>query len=561
MKRSFAPALLALLLVASPTQRASAAHFILINLDGAGEGFNDPTPAAPIGGNDGTTIGQQRLKVFQTAGVIWGTYLQSNVDIVVEARFDPLTPCDTTGGVLGSAGTINSAADFTNAPIANTWYSIALANKLAGSDLDPTRNDISARFNSDVDNSNCLGNVSWYYGLDHNEGTDEDLLAVVLHEMGHGLGFQTLTTLSTGQFTSNRPDVYARNLFDLSSNLRWDQMTNNQRKNSAINTGNLVWNGNQVKTHASLFLGPATLVRVDSPAAIAGNKAFGLADFGPPPGSPQIQAPVILVNDGTGTTSDACEGIVNGAQIAGHIALIDRGTCTFVDKAKRAQDAGAIAVIIGNNTTGPPPGMAGSDPTVTIPVVSITQTDATAIKGQLGVGVVATIGTDPILLAGADAQNRPRLYNPNPLESGSSVSHFDTSLQPNVLMEPFINGDLTSSVDLTQYVFADIGWYATATAVASGPAAAPRAYASPNPFAYGTTMRFSLSAAGKTSIEVYDVRGALVKRFPISWRPAGIQEAPWDGRDDRGHSVAGGVYYWRVRSGDWETGGRIVRLQ
>jgi len=108
-------ALAAVVLIALWSGPALAAHFILINLDGPGEGFNDPTPVAPIGGNDGTTLGQQRLKVFETAGAIWGTYLQSDVDFVVQANFDPLTPCDSTGGVLGSAGAINAASDFTNA--------------------------------------------------------------------------------------------------------------------------------------------------------------------------------------------------------------------------------------------------------------------------------------------------------------------------------------------------------------------------------------------------------------------------------------------------------------
>jgi len=554
-------ALATVVLIALWSGPALAAHFILINLDGPGEGFNDPTPVAPIGGNDGTTLGQQRLKVFETAGAIWGTYLQSDVDIVVQANFDPLTPCDSTGGVLGSAGAVNAASDFTNAPIANTWYSIALANKLNGTDLTPGQNDISARFNSSVDNSTCLGDVSWYYGFDHNEGQNEDLLAVVLHELGHGLGFQTLTTLSTGQFLSNRPDVYARNLFDITQNKTWDAMTNNQRKSSAINTGNLVWNGASVKAHSGIFLGPVSVVHVDSPASISGNKAFGLADFGPQPGVPPITAPVVLVNDGTGTTSDACETILNGAAIAGNIALIDRGTCTFVAKAKAAQDAGAVGVIIGNNVAGVPPGMSGVDPTVTIPTVSVSQADATAIKGQLGVGVVVTFGTDPSHLAGADTQGRPRLYAPNPIENGSSVSHFDTSLQPNALMEPFINSDLTSSPDLTQYAFVDMGWYATATAVAEGPGAAPRAYAAPNPFASATTMNFALKGAGKTTIEVFDVRGALVKSLPTLYRAAGFQKATWDGTDALGHRVAGGVYYWRARSGDFEAGGRLVRLQ
>ena len=51
---------------------AGAATITIINLDGAGEGFNDPTPAAPVGGNPGTTIGAQRLFVFNHAAGIWG---------------------------------------------------------------------------------------------------------------------------------------------------------------------------------------------------------------------------------------------------------------------------------------------------------------------------------------------------------------------------------------------------------------------------------------------------------------------------------------------------------
>ncbi|HET7498769.1 MAG TPA: PA domain-containing protein [Candidatus Eisenbacteria bacterium] len=549
----------AILLLAAPF--AEAGSFVLINLDGAGEGFNDPTPVSPIGGNPGTTLGQQRLNVFQTAGKIWGAYIPDNVTIRVEARFDPLTPCDSVSGVLGSAGAITLASDFAGAPLASTWYPIALANKLAGTDLATTVNDITAHFNSSVDNSTCLGTSGWYYGYDHNEGTNIDLLAVVLHELSHGLGFQTFTNLSTGGFQNGKPDVYARHLFDRTLNEHWDQMTSNQRSNSAVNTGNLVWDGSFVTNAAHLFLGPAAIVRIDSPAVIAGEKDYGTADFGAPPPNPPLQGQVVLVNDGVGTTSDACEPIVNGAQIAGKIALIDRGTCTFVAKAAAAQAAGAIAVIIGNNVAGAPPGMTGVDPSVTIPVVSITQADATAIKGQLGVGVFATIGIDAAHLAGTDTQGRVKLYAPNPLESGSNVSHFDVSATPNLLEEPFINSDLTDSPDLNQYLFADIGWWTGAAAVATAQAAgAPRAFSAPNPFSAGTAIRFSLARSGKTDVAVFDARGALVKRLASSWRPAGAQRVEWDGTDASGGRAPAGVYYWRVTSEEAPQTGRVVRI-
>ncbi len=80
-----------------------AATITIVNVDGAGEGFNDPTPAAPVGGNPGVTIGQQRLNVFQTAADIWGAILPGSVQIRVQSAFDPLT-CTATSAVLGSAG-------------------------------------------------------------------------------------------------------------------------------------------------------------------------------------------------------------------------------------------------------------------------------------------------------------------------------------------------------------------------------------------------------------------------------------------------------------------------
>ena len=71
-------------------------------------------------------------------------------------------------------------------------------------------------------------------------------------------------------------------------------------------------------------------------------------------------------------------------KVAGRIALVDRGACGFAIKVKNAQNAGAIGVVVANNVAGAPPGgMAGVDPTITIPSVLITQADANAIKAQL----------------------------------------------------------------------------------------------------------------------------------------------------------------------------------
>ena len=119
-------------------------------------------PRAPVGGNKGKTLGEQRLIAFQYAADIWGETLDSNVTIRIQAAFNPLGP-----GVLGSAGAISVARDFggigqfPGAEFPATWYGAALANKRAGIDLDPAGNDINAQFSS---------NFNFYLGLNNKHG-------------------------------------------------------------------------------------------------------------------------------------------------------------------------------------------------------------------------------------------------------------------------------------------------------------------------------------------------------------------------------------------------------
>ena len=87
---------------------------------------------------------------------------------------------------------------------------------------------------------------------------------------------------------------------------------------------------------------------------------------------------------------------------------------------------------------------------------------ALATRSRLHSGMSANLGINLAIRLGADAANRALLYTPNPFQSGSSVSHFDTIAFPNQLMEPAINLDLTHEVappqDLTFPLLKDIGW-------------------------------------------------------------------------------------------------------
>jgi hypothetical protein len=545
-------------LVAAPA--ADAATITIVNVDGASEGFNDPTPVAPVGGNPGTTRGAQRLFIFQTAASIWGSILPSTVEIRVNAQFNAQA-CDASSAVLGSAGTTANRSDFAGAEVANTWYPIALANRLAGSDLAAATNDISATFNSNLDNGTCLGGTTWYYGVDGNEGTNVELLPVVLHELGHGLGFAGTTSLSTGAMLSNRPNIYERNLLDNSTGEAWPAMTNGERAAAAVNSGHLVWTGLAARTMAPTILGPRVDLTVTAPPAIAGPLVFGNAEFGPAPGATTISADVVLVDDGAAPNADACTGIENGAAVAGKVALIDRGDCAFVDKAANAEAVGAIAVIIANNVAGAPPAMGGDFPALTIPVVSITQADGDAIKAQLALGPVSvTLGPNPDFLAGCDDEGRPKIYAPNPVEGGSSVSHWDTSAEPSLLMEPFVTDGLSDGVDLTRYAFEDIGWFAPRTTdTADGtPMRLALSGGRPNPFVGLTTIAFELPQAGHADLVVYDVSGRAVKQLLGSELPAGRHAVTWDATDDAGRRVAAGVYFYRLRSAAGEEGTRRI---
>ena len=316
---------MAVSLVAASSAYGQATIEILNDVDAPGTGFNDNTPVAPVGGNNGTTLGQQRLNAFQFAANIWGATLTSGPKITIRASWDNTLPCTAFSGTLGSAAPVTLRQNFTNAPFTGTWYPSALGNALSGVDSNTANPEIRARFNPDVGNGDCISGHPWYLGLDNNHGTKVDLVAVLLHEFAHGLGFLTFTDPETGEFAGTAPgfpSVWDRFLRDNTTGKLWVNMTSAERVASSVNDGNLVWAGAQVTASVPGFLSN-----------------------------------------------------------------------------------------------------------------------------------------------GADSSNRVKMYAPNPVDPGSSVSHYDISALPNLLMEPNISGSLTHNVDLpndlTLPLLRDIGWIAS----------------------------------------------------------------------------------------------------
>ncbi len=207
-----------------------------------------------------------------------------------------------------------------------------LANKLAGVDLNPSpglnNEEINANFNINLGNAGCLTGTFFYLGLDNNHGGNVDLVTVLTHEFGHGLGFQTFTNGSTGAQNSGFPSIYDRVLTDDSTGKSWLQMSDAERAASSLNSHKLAWNGPQVSADVPTVLAfGIPVVTINSPAAIAGNYDVGTAAFGPPLTAGGVTGDLKLANDGVASpsTSDGCEAFPAGF-FNGQIAVIDRGT-------------------------------------------------------------------------------------------------------------------------------------------------------------------------------------------------------------------------------------------
>ena len=119
----------------------------------------------------------EAIEAFEYAKGIWERLIESPVPIYIEANWRPQET-----NVLGSCAPTGFKKNIDGAPQKNTYYPIALAEKIAGKELTISNQpDLSANFNKAI---------NWYFGTDGNTpGLMYDFVSVVLHEIAHGLGF------------------------------------------------------------------------------------------------------------------------------------------------------------------------------------------------------------------------------------------------------------------------------------------------------------------------------------------------------------------------------------
>jgi len=144
-----------------------------------------------------------------------------------------------------------------------------------------------------------------------------------------------------------------------------------------------------------IFTGLGAHIEVTAPSSIAGIKRAGVAQFGPPLDVTGISgelAQALDPSDNAGPSNhDACTALTNPGAVAGHIALADRGGCTFVTKVKNLQDAGALAAVVINDAGDNVVTMTGSDPSITISSIFIGQNDGADLESELATGVSASL--------------------------------------------------------------------------------------------------------------------------------------------------------------------------
>jgi hypothetical protein len=232
------------------------------NAPSADEAFNDATPATPVGGNPGTTLGEQRQLAFNYAMDIISQSLNSVAPIKVRLKTLDI-PSNEFGTILAGAGPLfflnGQEAGWTDGVSAKILYPSALAKKISKSSLSeegllpPNNVDIVIVFNTAVDDGIVYDEAgstwSWYYGLDAQpQGYDVDFVETVLHEMLHGLGFldgmyYTNKEAPDGSYYFGDPLIYDTFLHQASTTPSALSAMNQNKRLKALTSEQLYWDG------------------------------------------------------------------------------------------------------------------------------------------------------------------------------------------------------------------------------------------------------------------------------------------------------------------------------
>jgi hypothetical protein len=494
----------------------AAATIVVQNADGPGEGFNDNTPWTPTGGNPATTVGQARLNAFQYAADLWGAGLTSVPTIVVEAEMNSL-PCVQNSGVLGFAGPASAYRVFLNQPLADTWYPIALANAIAGTDLNPnptTGIEIGAEFNSNIDgNPGCLQGAEWYYGYDGNPQSGQiDFVTVVMHEIAHGLGFLTFVDLATGEKLLGSDDAYMVHLNRAGVTPGdYPDMNDAQRVSASKADPALRWTGPMTTlTHPTIPVTAGTnaqYVRVHAP-------------FQQQPGSSVSHFSTSV------TPSEVMEPAYTGADHDPSLAfsLMDDLGWT-VDPAYLPSAPVAFAMVV-------------------------------ATPVEVGIEIRWNMSADePIDGFNVYRQREDQAFEIRVNVSGpigvTERSYTDADVEPGATYRYSVAVIMPDGTERrSPSIKASVGEYVTHLDQNT-----------PNPFNPSTQIGYRIADDQRVRVAIYDVSGALVRTLVDAPQQAGAYTVTWGGANDEGMPVSSGVYFYRLEAGKLTQTRRMVLLK
>lgn len=83
----------------------------------------------------------------------------------------------------------------------------------------------------------------------------------------------------------------------------------------------------------------------------------------------------------------------------------------------------------------------------------------------------------------------------------------------------------------------------------------------PNPFNPSTTIRYAVASESPVSLAVFSLKGELVCNLVSERQPPGVYEVLWEGRNSRGSEVASGLYFCRLRIGDFNSVNKMMLLK
>lgn len=285
----------------------------------------------------------------------------------------------------GNMATLNDPSDSLASPF--SWHDV---NGVTGQDYSITRgNNVYAY--EDKDNNNAAGyspdggsTLSFNFPFDKTKKHTDYLDAAItnlfywnnlMHDVWYHYGFDD----ASGNFQMNN---YSR------GGAESDEVMAEAQDGSGTNNANFASPPDGQNPRMQMFVwnvGSSTLLlRVNQPSSIAKQYAGVMAGFGPKLTLNPINGNLVLVDDGSANPSLGCQDLVNTTDVNGQIALIDRGSCTFLEKVQFAQNAGAKAVIVINNAAAAPFTMGGNGGSgITIPSIMISQANGNLLKNTM----------------------------------------------------------------------------------------------------------------------------------------------------------------------------------